>query len=376
MLKKLKSYRLRNYNFFLVLLIVSLTVLGIFVIDSAAVSDNFDKKQFIGMVLGICGMTVISLIDYKFLMKFYWLIYAFNLLLLTLVLVVGKEVKGARRWIPLTGNDSGLSIQPSEFCKIFLVVFFAKFLGTYYKKINNIKFLAVVLILMAVPLLLVVKEPDLSTTIILAMILVTLIYLSGLNYKIIGTVLLIAVPVIAAAVIYIAQPNQKLLEPYQKKRIMAFIDPKNYADDRYQQDNSVSAIGSGKLYGKGLKNDDPSSVKNAGFIPEPQTDFISAIIGEELGFVGCAIVLLLLFLIIIQCIIIGIKASDFTGRLMCFGMAAMLAYQTFINIGVATEILPNTGVTLPFVSYGLSSLLALYGGMGIVLNISLQRKSE
>ena len=376
MIKKLKSYKIKNYNFFLVMLVISITVLGIFLIDSAVIDENYDKKQAIGLIIGIIGMIFMSLFDYKLILKFYWIIYLLNILLLLSVILVGKDVNGAKRWIVIGGDDSILSLQPSEFCKIFIIIFLAKILTIYQKKINNIAFLLVLSALVAVPYLLVIKEPDLSTTIILCAIFFTLVYLAGIKYRIIGIILAILIPIIGGSIIYIMQPNQKLLKKYQKERIMAFIDPKNYADDRYQQDNSVLAIGSGKLNGKGLKNNDPSSVKNAGYLPEPQTDFISAILGEELGFIGCSIVLLLLFLIIIQCIIIGVRASDFSGRLLCLGVAAWLTFQTFVNIGVATELLPNTGVPLPFVSYGLSSLIALYGSIGIILNIGLQRKSE
>ena len=376
MIKKLKSYKLKDYNFFLVILIIGITVLGILLIDSAAINENYDKKQTLGLILGVGAMIFMSLFDYKLIMKFYWLIYIFNIVLLLSVLVLGRSAKGAKRWITFGGENSGLSLQPSEFCKIFLIVFLAKFLSVYQKKINSLIFLLIFAAVAGFPLLLVVVEPDLSTTLILSLIVVTLVYMAGIKYRIIGIILAILIPIVAGSVIYIMQPNQKLLKKYQKKRIMAFLDPANYADDRYQQDNSVLAIGSGKLNGKGLKNDDPGSVKNAGYIPEPQTDFISAILGEELGFIGCSVVLLLLFLIIIQCIITGIRASDFAGRLMCYGVASWLTYQTFVNIGVATEMLPNTGVTLPFVSYGLSSLIALFGSMGIVLNVGLQRKKD
>ena len=155
---------------------------------------------------------------------------------------------------------------------------------------------------------------------------------------------------------------------------MAFVDPENYDDNVYQQQYAVQEIGYGMLNGKGLNNDDASSVKNAGYILEGQTDFIFAVVGEELGFLGGSLVLFLLGLIILQCVLSAIRAKNFLGRLICCGMAALIAFQSFINIGVATQILPNTGLPLPFISYGLSSLWSLFGGMGVVLNINLQRK--
>ena len=171
----------------------------------------------------------------------------------------------------------------------------------------------------------------------------------------------------------IMQEDQTLIKPYQRNRIMAFIDPVAYADaEAYQQINSVIAIGSGQLYGKGLNNNVVSSVKNGNFIAEPQTDFIFAVVGEELGFLGCCIIILLEFLIAIECINIGRHARDTAGTLVGCGMGALVFFQSFINICVATGLMPNTGLPLPFVSYGLTSLVSLYMGMGFVLNVRLQ----
>ena len=134
------------------------------------------------------------------------------------------------------------------------------------------------------------------------------------------------------------------------------------------------AIGSGQLWGKGLNNSEATSMKNADFIIEPQTDFIFAVAGEELGFVGCAAIIILLLLIVVECIYIGSRAKDLAGRLICCGMAALIGFQSFVNICVNTGLMPNTGIPLPFVSYGLSSVVSLYIGIGIVLNVGLQSK--
>jgi rod shape determining protein RodA len=166
--------------------------------------------------------------------------------------------------------------------------------------------------------------------------------------------------------------DQKLLEGYQRDRIMAWLNPSQYADKAYQQQNSIMAIGSGQLTGKGLNNDAVASVKNADYIVEPQTDFIFAVAGEELGFIGTAAIILLLLLIVIEIIMIGRNAKDLAGNLICCGVAAWIGFQSFINICVATGLMPNTGVPLPFVSYGLTSLASLYIPIGIVLNVGLQ----
>ena len=232
-------------------------------------------------------------------------------------------------------------------------------------------------VLAGIPLLLIEKEPDLSTTILVTGITIILIFAAGISYKKIGIMLAIFIPVAAAALIYIQQPEQKLLDNYQLNRINAFLYPEEYDDERYQQDNSVLAIGSGRLYGKGLYNDSTESLKNANYLSrEMVNDFIFAIIGEEMGFVGSCIVLGVLFLIIAECFLAAIFAPDMTGRMVCTGMAVLLTLQIFINVGVATELLPNTGIPLPFISSGLSSLISLFGGMGFVLNVSLQRTRQ
>lgn len=372
-LAKLKTYRLRNYNFRLLLLLLIICGFGIAVIGSA--NDGEDSsavmKQAIGMLIGFSGMIVISLIDYNWILKFYWVIYVFNIGLLTAVLLIGDFHHGAQRWIDI---GTSLTIQPSEFAKIFLILFFARFLTVNKERISKWWFIFLTALLAGIPLVLIVKEPDLSTTILVTGLLVLMIFAAGLSYKKIGIMLAVFVPIAAAAVIYIQQPEQKILDDYQLKRINAFLYPDEYDDERYQQDNSVLAIGSGRLYGKGLYNDSSESMKNANYLSrEMVNDFIFAIIGEEMGFVGSCIVLGVLFFIIMECFLTAIFAPDMTGRMICTGMAVLLTLQVFINVGVATELLPNTGIPLPFISSGLSSLISLFGGMGFVLNVSLQK---
>ena len=372
-LAKFKTYKLKNYNFRLILLLLVICGLGIAIIGSA--NDGSDNravlKQAIGMVIGFSGMIVISLIDYGWILKFYWLIYVFNVGLLSAVLLIGSSHHGAKRWIDIT---DGLTIQPSEFAKIFTILFLAKFLTVNKERISKWWFLIVTAGLAGITLLLIEKEPDLSTTILVTGLTVIMVFAAGISYKKIGIILAVFIPVAAAAIIYIQQPEQKLLDDYQMKRINAFLYPDEYDDARYQQDNSVLAIGSGKLYGKGLYNDSTESLKNANYLSrEMVNDFIFAIIGEEMGFVGSCIVLGVLFLIIAECFLAAIFAPDASGRMLCTGMAALLTLQVFINVGVATELLPNTGIPLPFISTGLSSLISLFGGMGFVLNVSLQR---
>ena len=364
-----KRYHLKDYKINLVILVLALSILGVFVIGSAE-PDN-QSRQIIGLVIALTAMVVVSLIDYVWLMDFYWLIYGFVILILGAVLIIGTEVNGATRWI----NLGFTNFQPSELAKILLILFFAKFIAEHEDDINDKKTLLKYAALCAVPLALIIAEPNLSTTICTALVLCLLIYIGGLSYKFIGTVLVILIPTAIIFLAIVVQPNQPFLQDYQQERILAFLEPEKYADDgAYQQRNSVMAIGSGQLTGKGLNNNTTDSVKNGDFILEPSTDFIFAIVGEELGFIGSCIIIALLLLIVIQCILIGIRSQNLSGRIICCGVGGLIGIQSFINIGVATQLIPNTGVPLPFVSYGLTSLVSLYIGIGLVLNVGLQPK--
>ena len=222
-------------------------------------------------------------------------------------------------------------------------------------------------------LYLIVTQPNLSNTICIAALFCILLYLGGLSYKVIGTALAIAVPAVIIVISIALMPNQKIIKGYQQERILAWLNPEDYSTGTaWQQQNSIMAIGSGQLEGKGLNNNTTTSVKNGNFLLESETDFIFAIIGEEMGFVGCCIVIILILLIIIQCIRIGMKAQNLAGQIICGGVAGLIGIQSFINIGVATGTLPNTGLSLPFVSAGLTSIVCFYMGIGFVLNVGLQ----
>lgn len=364
-----KPYHLKDYKFNLVVLVIALSILGVLAVGSA--KEVYQSRQIVGMIIGIIAMVIVSLIDYVWVLNFYWIIYGFVVLILGAVLVIGDKANGATRWIDLGFT----TFQPSELAKILLILFFAKFIMMHAEDINDKVTLIKYAILSAIPLALIIVEPNLSTTICTALVICLMIYIGGLSYKFIGTVLLILVPVAIIFLSIVVQPDQKLLKDYQQKRILAFLEPEKYeSDEAYQQKNSVMAIGSGQLTGKGLNNNTTTSVKNGNFISEPQTDFIFAIVGEELGFVGSCIVVALLLLIVIQCILVGIRSQDLAGRIICCGVGGLIGFQSFINIGVASKLLPNTGVPLPFVSYGLTSLVSLYVGIGFVLNVGLQPK--
>lgn len=366
-----RQYKLKNYHFQLVIYMAALTIIGILIIGSA--KQSVQGKQILGFIMGFIVMMVISVIDYSFLLKFVWVYYIGTLGLLLLVELVGDTTGGAQRWIDL----GGFRFQPSEVAKIAIILFFSVYFMKHEENINSIKTLFISFVLVGIPLVLIITQPDNSTTILTTLIFIVLLFIGGLSYKIVLSVMGITIPIVIVALSYIITHAQKLAKDYYPiRRIMAWIDPSNpdYSSTAYQQTNSIMAIGSGQLRGKGLNNSVVTSMKNSNYISEPQTDFIFAVAGEELGFIGTVIIVILLLLIVIECILIARKAKDLAGRLICCGMAALVGFQAFINMCVATGLMPNTGIPLPFVSYGLTSLVSLYIGMGFVLNVGLQPK--
>lgn len=365
-----KGYRIRNYDFKLILLILLLSTVGVLAVGSA--QQSVQQKQLLGVIMGTFLMVVISLLDYTVLLKLYWLMYLGNLVLLLLVRYLGYETKGAQRWFQIPG---GFRFQPSETAKILLILFFAQFIMKHIEKLNTFRIIALCVALMAAPWYLIYKQPDLSTSIVMLALFCIIMFAGGLSFKVIFGVVAVAVPALALLVALALQPDSTVLTNNQRGRILAFIYPEQYATTTaYQQLNSVTAIASGILDGKGYKNNEITSVKNGNFISEAQTDFIFAVIGEEFGFKGSLVVILLEMLIALECIHVARRARDPAGTIIAAGMGGLVGVQSFINIGVATFILPTTGLTLPFVSYGLTSLMSLFIGMGFVLNVRLQAR--
>ncbi|WP_072449273.1 FtsW/RodA/SpoVE family cell cycle protein [Blautia sp. Marseille-P3201T] len=365
----IRQYKLRDYNFRLVIVLIALTSMGVLLVGSA--DPSLQKKQFLGMILGLIVMVIVSLIDFSWILNFTWIMYGGNIILLILVKIIGTDVNGARRWLSI----GGFQFQPTELAKIILILFFAKFFMDHEEDLNTLRTIVKAVVLLAIPLSLILSQPDLKNTITVAILFCIMIYVAGLSYKIIGGILLISVPMVIVFLFIVVQPDQKLLDDYQRDRIMAFLNSEDdaYSDDVLQQENSVTAIGSGQLTGKGLNNNEVASANKGNFVSENQTDFIFSVAGEELGFIGCTAILLMLFLVILECIRVSLRAKDASGKLICCGIASLVGIQTFINIAVVTKILPNTGTPLPFVSYGLTSIVSLYIGMGLVLNVGLQK---
>ena len=371
------NYNFKNYNFRLLLYVLALNVIGILVINSASGQDEgMVIKQMMGIALGLAMALVISLIPYQKLFAYSWGIYGGCIAILLAVLVFGRNVNGATRWIEI----AGIQFQPSEFVKHGLIVFGAWFLDKNVESLNSVKTLALIAAVFAVPVVLILEEPNLSTTLVIMFVLACMIFVAGLSYRWILGALAVVTPVFGL-LIYLARFTDVLtrvpfLRGYQVTRVLAWLNPDEYASTGYQQANSIMAIGSGMLHGKGLNNNTLASVKNGNFLAEAQTDFIFAVIGEELGFIGCMVVIGLFAVLVFECLWTGHRAKDLPGKLIGCGVAALLSFQTFTNIAVATGIFPNTGIPLPFISYGVSSLVSMYIGLGVLLNVGLQRNTH
>ena len=364
-----RNYKLKNLDIKLIIAVIALTSIGVLIIGSA--NEANQQRQLLGMVIGVVVMTFVAIVDYDFILHFHIIWYVLVIALLVLVLLVGDDSNGATRWIEI-----GIRFQPSELGKILLVLFFAKYLSNHWEKINTPKILAFTIILAAAPLYLIEEEPDLSTTIVTMMIICVMMFVAGLSYKIVCVVLGISIPSLYVFLSLLMKEGQTILDDYQGLRILAWLKPEEYPARAYQQQNSIMAVGSGQLFGKGLYNDSFDSVKNGNYISEPHTDFIFAVAGEELGFVGSVVIVLLIFLITIEILVIARKAKDLAGKLICTGIATLIGFQSFVNICVVTGLMPNTGIPLPFVSYGLTSLVTIYIGIGLVLNVGLQAKTN
>ncbi len=362
-----KTFSFRKFDYLLLLLVLLQNMVGIMAIGSA--QPELQLRQIGGLLLGIAVMILCAIPDYSKVLRGYVLYYIVTIVLLVLVLVRGYSVGEARRWFIV----AGIRFQPSEAAKILLILFYAAFIMKYKDRMRTLLQILICTVLILPPLYLVFKEPDLSTTIMIFLIFCAMIFAGGIQYKYVAAVFAAAVPVVIAFFFLVLQEGQSILETWQQQRILAWLHPEEYMDTTaYQTMYSIMAIGSGQVFGKGYNTNEITSVLNSGYISESQTDFIFTVISEEFGFVGSCSVVALAFLITLKCLLIARKARDTGGMILAAGVGCWIGFQSFINIGVVSGVLPNTGLPLPFVSYGLTSLICLYGGIGFVQNVAMQ----
>ncbi len=371
MLRKIfnfKEYNIKYYNIRVMLAAFLLSFIGLTIIKEVQkAEDRLYERQILGIAVGIAAALIISIIDYHFVCKFYIILYLANLVLLLLTKLIGHSYHDAMRWlvIPKIGQ-----VQPSEFTKLMLIIFFARLFDKYRKNINKVYFLFLACVLMGIPLILILKQPDLSTTLALLAMFGGIVFLSGVSYKLILPVLAVAIPACIGLWWYIQQDFQKLLETYQQNRILALKNPELYPDLMWQQDNAAIAIRAGGLTGKFTGGSTEPLLCR--ILPAIESDFIYTAVAEAYGFIGSCLVIALMAFFVYRAFHVAFRARDYLGTLIAGGIGCMVGVQTIINICVNMSIFPNTGIPFPFLSSGLSSLLGSYMMIGVLMNVSLQ----
>ena len=336
-------------------------IIGIFMIYSATRSMNTNSNVIIqtgAFLIGTALMVIISKIDYQFFGHISVPVYAVCVGLLILVLIVGSTGNwGARSWI----RFGPIGIQPSEICKIGFAITFAKHLSMVKERINNPGTVLFLVLHVAVFLGLIMLQPDAGSAMVFLFMFAAMIFVAGISFKYI-------IPAVLGFAAFLPLAYMFLLSEYQKHRIQVFFNPDmDKLGSGYNVIQSKIAVGSGQLFGKGFLK---GTQNQLGFLPTKHTDFIFSVIAEELGFIGALFVILVLFLIIARCIKASQEANDSFGKYLCLGIAAMLIFHTFENVGMCIGLMPVTGIPLPFISYGGTSLLTNMIAVGVVLSVT------
>ena len=366
---KKKSFPFSAREIVLCLIVSFLVVFGCLMVFSSSFYSAkirygnqffFLFKQIFGVLLGFCAMIFLSFVDYHFLKKIKYIFLAVCVVLLVLVFVPGFGVKsyGASRWV----NFLGVSIQPSEVAKFALVLFLAAYLSEAKDKIKSFKALLPPLIVAGILCLLVIIEPSMSVTMCLAFVTFFMLIIGGMTKK--HTFLFSGLAAGAVPLLIVA-------EPYRLKRLFAFLNPwKSPQGEGFQLIQSLYGLGNGGWFGVGLFN----SRQKYLFLPFAESDFIFSIIGEEFGYVGCLVLLILFGTLVFLLFKIGLGAKDRFGCLLACGIGVVIAVQTLLNVAVVTGSIPPTGLPLPFISSGGTSVAVFMAAIGVALNISKQSK--
>lgn len=359
---------LRNLDYVLIGAVLALNLISIIMIGSAtAVNVQGDQaywyvqRQTIFLIINIIIVFFSLSFDYEQLERFAMPLYIINIVMLLAVMLVGQSALGAQRWIQI----GSISVQPSEFAKIIMIIVLAKALNDRKAGLSSIINSLPIIALVMVPFVLVLKQPDLGTSLVFIAILLVMLFIAGMPAKFYVYV--------AGASMALAPVFWYLLRDHQKKRILVFLDPeKDPYGSGYHIIQSKIAIGSGMLTGKGLFNGTQSQLN---FLPENHTDFIFSVIGEELGFIGALVVLILYAVVFYRGLKIAMEAKDDFGALLAIGIVAMFAFHVLVNVGMTIGVMPVTGIPLPFMSYGVSALTTNMFCLGILLNIKARSKN-
>ena len=353
--------RMKKMNRVLLINALMIAVVSMFSVYSATHhrTNSYLYKELLWTAMGMAAYFTFSFVNYRNYAKYSKLVYLFNIMLLISVYIFGATRLGAKRWIPL----GPINIQPSEFAKLFLVLTLSETLANRFKE--NFRGIKSVILsgLHIVPVfLLIVKQPDLGTSLVIIFLFAVLIFVNGIDWKTIISLSLTAVAMIPIAYKF-------LLKPYQRQRILTFLNPEaDMLGSGWNVIQSMIAVGSGNFYGKGFLQGTQSKLK---FLPESHTDFIGAVFLEETGFVGGMILLGLYMILILQICRMGVNSTDRYGKLVCFGIVAIFLFHTLVNMGMIMGIMPVTGLPLLLMSYGGSSFIFTFMMLGIVQSIKV-----
>lgn len=371
------SRTLKHLDLTFVFIVISIMIVGLIAIYSANVATagagqdpyNFVKKQLLWIFLGSILAIFLLSFDYEDLGRYVNHLYIANLVILSSVLLFGQEALGAQRWI----NIGPFQFQPSEFGKIIMIITYAHFLSKRKDNLQNFWQLIPAFMYVGFPMLLILKQPDLGTSLVFIAIMFGMLIIASGNPWLVGGIF---VGGISTAILWVyLHFNFGLwvpLEDYQLTRLVIFLDPSTDPwGSGYHIIQSLVAIGSAEFWGKGFLHGTQNQLN---FLPEQHTDFIFSVIGEEFGFIGGFILLFLFFLLVYRAIKIAAKAKDLFGTLIVVGIISMFVFQILINVGMTIAIMPVTGKTLPLVSYGGSSMLANLLGIGLILNVNVSKR--
>ena len=355
----------RDFDWTLLGMVLILCTVSVFEVYSATLHTKFagfHTKQILWIAGGLVAMFIFSKIDYHKLLD--WVPWAYGVCLLALaaVLAVGQKVLGARRWIKV----GPMHFQPSEWVKLVLILAVARYFANLGGRSLTWKEIFKAFALVGIPMLMVLKQPDLGTTLIYTPILVAGLFLGGINLRQ-ALVLMACATVLLAG----AWASGKVLKPYQKARLTSFVNPdQDPKGTGYQIRQSLIAVGAGGVWGKGQAK---GTQTQGDFLPIPHADFIFAAFSEEHGFVGALLVLLLYFLILMRLIQNAQTAADLSGSLIIMGIVAVLTFQIAVNVGMVIGFMPVTGIPLPLMSYGGSSVLFTFLALGVAMNVRMRR---
>lgn len=340
----------------LVIPVILLSALGITILHSVA--PDLVRQQIILMAIGILITILISLVNYHLLEHFSWGSYILAIGLLATTLLIGQVTRGSIRWIPL-----GLfRLQTSEIAKPLLIIFFARILST--RNFHHFKSVLTPTLLFLLPVVLIFRQPDLGSSLVVTALWIGMMFVSGAPIKFFLMGLVITTLLIPL--------GWRTLADYQQARLMTFINPiSDPLKTGYHLNQSLIAVGSGQVFGRGLGQGTQSQLR---FLPERHTDFIFATMSEELGLIGGIILTGLLLALLARILIIAKNSPDRFGELICVGIFSLLAFQGFVNIGMNIGLVPITGITLPFISYGGSSLLSTFISLGLASSVSRFKK--